>query len=104
MFCRSSIRMGAYTGKTAGGVVIDTTWQENDGLVNTVSAMAPEGAPWADYDKNNVKPGIWQVMPVYPGDHMSLQGGMAKFNNIKPFYTELLTMIDRLPDGKEKQG
>ena len=44
MFRRSSAQMGAYTGKTAGGFVIDKSWQENDGLVNTVSAMAPLGA------------------------------------------------------------
>ena len=41
MFRRSSARMGVYTGLTAGSFVIDESWQENDGLVNTVSAMAP---------------------------------------------------------------
>lgn len=97
MFRRSSAQMGAYTGTTIGGFVIDKSWQENDGLVNTVSAMAPIGAPSMDFDPEVIKPGIWQVMPVYLGDHMSLQGGIMKRNDIRPFYLDLLELIDTLP-------
>ncbi len=97
MFRRSSARMGAYTGVTGGGFVIGESWQENDGLVNTVSAMAPIGAPSAVFDPDTVKPGTWQIMPTYSGDHMSLQGGMMKRNDIRPFYRELLELIDQLP-------
>ena len=89
--------MGAYTGMTAGGFAIDESWQENDGLVNTVSAMAPLGAPSVSFDPDAVAPGIWQVMPTYHGDHMSLQGGIMKRNDIRPFYLELLELIDTLP-------
>ena len=98
MFRRSAAQMGAYTGVTAGGFVIDESWQENDGLVNTVSAMAPLGAPYTDFDPKEVETGVWQIMPSYHGDHMSLQGGMMKRNNIRPFYLELLETIDVLPD------
>ena len=97
MFRRTSARMGAYTGKTAGGVVLDESWQENDGLVNTVSAGAPLGAPRTAYDPAHIEAGVWQVLPVYDGDHMALQGGMTKRNNIRPFYLELLETIDALP-------
>ena len=97
MFRRSSAQMGAYTGATASGFVIDESWQENDGLVNTVSAMAPIGAPSAVFDPETLVPGIWQILPTYHGDHMSLQGGMMKRNNIRPFYLELLELIDQLP-------
>ena len=99
MFRRSSAQMGVYTGVTAGGFVLDESWRENDGLVNTVSAMAPMGAPSKAFDPKAVTPGIWQILPTYPGDHMSLQGGMMKRNNIRPFYLELLDMIDTLPEG-----
>ena len=98
MFRRNAAQMGAYTGVTAGGFVIDESWQENDGLVNTVSAMAPLGAPYTDFDPKEVEAGVWQIMPTYHGDHMSLQGGMMKRNNIRPFYLELLETIDALPD------
>lgn len=96
MFRRTALRMGHYTGKTAGGFTIDASWQANDGLVNTVSAMAPIGAPSESYDPDHTKPGIWYVMPAYIGDHMSLQGGMTKQNNIRPFYLDLLSIIDSL--------
>ena len=99
MFRRSSAQMGAYTGTTAGGFAIDESWQENDGLVNTVSAMAPFSAPCTVYDPDVIEPGIWQVMPTYKGDHMSLQGGIMKRNDIRPFYLELLELIDTLPKG-----
>ena len=89
--------MGFYTGLTPGGVTIDSSWRENDGLVNTASAMAPIGAPSVIYDPDRVIPGLWQVMPAYHGDHMSLQGGIMKYHNIRPFYLELLKMIDQLP-------
>ena len=98
MFRRSSAQMGAYTGTTAGGFAIDASWQENDGLVNTVSAMAPTGAPSAVFDPDRVEPGVWQIMPTYSGDHMSLQGGIMKRNDIRPFYLELLELIDTLPE------
>ena len=38
-------------------------------------------------------------MPTYRGDHMSLQGGMMKRSSIRPFYLDLLEMIDALPAG-----
>ena len=97
MFRKSSAQMGSYTGFTAGGLAVGEEWKENDGLVNTVSAMAPIGAPSAVYSEEELLPGIWYVMPTYRGDHMSLQGGMTKHNNIRPFYMELLELIDALP-------
>ena len=59
--------------------------------------MAPIGAPSAVFDPEAVAPGIWQILPTYHGDHMSLQGGMMKRNNIRPLYLELLELIDQLP-------
>ena len=97
MFRRSSAQMGAYTGVTEGGFVLDESWQENDGLVNTVSAMAPIGAPSTVFDPDAIAPGVWQIMPTYAGDHMSLQGGILKRNNIRPFYPELLELLETLP-------
>lgn len=97
MYRKSSAQIGQYSGTTQGGCVIDASWWENDGLVNTVSAQAPSGAPWVEYRPGQVEPGVWNVMPVYEGDHMSLQGGLTKINSIRPFYLELLEMIEALP-------
>ncbi|MBQ4604789.1 MAG: hypothetical protein IJB16_09320, partial [Clostridia bacterium] len=97
MFQSSADEMGRLTGTTVGGYVVDESWLENDGLVNTVSALAPSSAPTAQFDKNSIGKGVWNIMPVYQGDHMSLQGGMLKVNtNVVRLYTEHLDMINRL--------
>ncbi len=96
MFVISSREMGAFTGYTAGGFYVDESWQPNDGLVNTISARAPMGAPQKDYDADDVQPGVWNVMPTYRGDHMSLQGDLLKTNNVRQLYVDLISMINTL--------
>lgn len=96
LFVPCSKRMGKYTGVTEGGIKVDKSWQKNDGLVNTISAKYPSGAPHKTFDKNNVQKGIWNVMPVYHGDHMSLQGGMTVKNDVRLFYAEHIEMINSL--------
>jgi len=97
MFQSSANEMGKYTGVTAAGRVIDETWQENDGLVNTISAMAPSSAPSKVFDANNIESGVWNILPTYKGDHMSLQGGLLKTNtDVERLYTEHLNMINSL--------
>jgi triacylglycerol lipase len=96
IYASSSEAMGKYTGTTKGGFVIDESWQENDGLVNTVSALAPSGAPSTLFEEGNTVKGVWNIMPIYHGDHMSLQGGMTKINDVKAFYVEHLSMINSL--------
>ena len=65
IYAGTSEKMGAYTGVTKGGFVIDETWLENDGLVNTVSALAPSSAPSTQYNAESVSKGIWNIMPIY---------------------------------------
>ena len=111
MFMKGAIYMSNYTGTTKGGFVLDESWQSNDGLVNEVSAGAPIGAPARAYDpalasapvKSGdpsanliLTPGVWNVMPTYKGDHMSLQGGFTIRKNVKPFYLEMAKMISGL--------
>lgn len=97
LFMKSALIMSAYSGKTKEGMIIDSSWQENDGLVNVVSAMAPSHAPSRKYTKGDpIEPGIWHIMPVQTGDHMYFQGGMTKRVKIKPFYKELVEMISGL--------
>lgn len=97
MFRSSADEMGSYTGVTEGGYVFGEEWLENDGLVNTISAMAPTSAPSVQYEEGNVNPGVWNVMPTYRGDHMSLQGGMMKTNvQVYELYLNHLNMINML--------
>ena len=96
MFVRSGILMGKLTETTPKGFEVDESWFMNDGLVNVVSARAPFEAPQKEYDKNNVTRGIWNIMPIYDGDHLSLQGGFSIKNDVKEFYLEHLEMINSL--------
>lgn len=97
IFMKTSILMSKYIGTTTGGMTIDKSWQPNDGLVNVISAGAPFGAPSVDYSNDiNPIPGVYYVMPTIRGDHMSLQGGLTKKVNVKPFYLELVKMLSEL--------
>ena len=96
MFVRSSILMGKLTETTPKGFVVDESWFMNDGLVNTVSARAPFDAPQKEYEEGRVERGIWNIMPVYDGDHMSLQGGFTIKNDVKEFYLKHLEIINSL--------
>ena len=103
LFVMRSFQIGAYTGMTDGGCRIDDSWRENDGLVNTVSATAPSGAPAKPLDRAHIEPGIWNVFPTYEGDHMALQGGLMRRHEIRGFYEDLLTLIKSLPEGRREE-
>ena len=90
---RRSIQIGCYSGTTKGGT---DSWHENDGLVNTISARAPFGQPQQELNRNSIRTGIWNICPVFRGDHMSINGGLTKKTDMKEFYLDLLTMIDAL--------
>ncbi|MBQ1481975.1 MAG: hypothetical protein IIZ28_00235 [Erysipelotrichaceae bacterium] len=96
LYSRSSKRMGAYSGKTRGGLSIDERWRANDGLVNTLSSMYPSGDPHCDLDEKDIRKGIWNVLKTYDGDHMSLQGGLLIRNEVFTYYKDLLSLIGSL--------
>lgn len=96
LFHAASERIGSFTGVTPGGFVIDESWQQNDGLVNTISARAPLNAPQRDFDADDIQPGIWNVFPVYDGDHMALQGGLLHTNQVRELYMDLINMINSI--------
>ena len=93
IFEMRSAQIGAYAGKTSGGIVIDDGWRDNDGLVNTVSASVPSGADGKPLDRDNILPGIWNVFPVLKEDHMWLQGGLMRKHEIRDFYLDLMKVI-----------
>ncbi len=94
VFMLRSAQMGQYCGKTKGGYVIDRKWWMNDGRVNTISEIAPFGSKKKDLEQgSSPEPGIWNVYPVYHGDHMSLQGGYRQKHDIYAFYRDMLGVI-----------
>ena len=97
-FIKSAIKMGKCIATTENGFEIDEQWLDNDGLVNTISAKAPFNAPSREYDESNVSKGEWNIMPTYKGDHMSLQGGLFKTNDVNEYYADMLNRINSLPE------
>jgi len=79
-------QIGAYSGTSRGGLVLNEVWRETDGLVNTYSARAPLDAPSVPLDCTHMKPEVWNVFPDYDGDHMALQGGLMHRHDIRAFY------------------
>ena len=96
LFLKSAILMGRVTGETAGGIVFDESWLDNDGLVNVISAKAPFNAPSQEFDAASIQKGTWNVMPVYQGDHLSMQGGLTIKNDARGFYFDLLNTINSI--------
>lgn len=90
--------MDGMTGTTDAGRVIDNTWFKNDGVVNTYSAIAPEDEPQQRFDPQDIKPGVWNIMDTYIGDHASIVGAVALKNTVYSIYTEQMALVSSLPD------
>lgn len=94
-----ALAMGSYTGTTDGGIVIDEAWQENDGLVNVISAKYPFGEEFIelpDADLEEFERGIWYVYPVYKGHHGTVIGLGADTESTQRFFTTHFEFIDLL--------
>ena len=93
-----SYNMGKYYDKyTAGGIYIDRSWLPNDGLVNTVSARCPGGAPHTDFAPGQTpQRGVWQVLPVENLDHLAAIGGVMNTGVVRTrmFYRRVMALLD----------
>lgn len=90
---------------TEGGIVLDEKWQKNDGLVNTISAYAPEKesyneigrAPSVELAESGFEKGVYNVFETYSGSHMALMGNIMRPNKeALPYIAELMQMINAL--------
>ncbi len=93
----TALLMGRYTRDASqGGVVIDSTWLPNDGLVNVVSAQHPSDEEWLDYTgtEEKLERGVWYVMPIRQGDHGTVIGLNGNTEKTRTFYKDLITMIN----------
>lgn len=93
LFVKTGTLMGSYSGTTKKGFVVDDAWHANDGLVNTISARAPFGAPQKPLDRASIERGVWNVMPDLHKDHGYFQGGFIRKQDPHPFFDELLDLL-----------
>ena len=68
----------------------------NDGLVNTVSARAPLGAPQQTVGSDGLAKGVWNVLPDLHADHGFFQGGFMNRQDPGPFFDSLLELLSAL--------
>ncbi len=86
--------------RMAGNINIDQIgkeWAPNDGLVNVPSAHHPFNDPWQDFDPDNIKPGIWNVMPQEYKDHTSFMGVLETKEDYANFFLEIAGRVTDLP-------
>ena len=72
-------------------------WLPNDGLVNTISARYPEGAPHTDFVPcQTPERGVWQVLPVENLDHLAAIGGVMNNGVVRTrlFYRRVMALLD----------
>jgi len=65
----------------------------NDGLVDVESARHPSTEPFKEFDRNDIRPGIWNVMPVSSGDHGTPIGLFAEKDKIRLFYNNHILLL-----------
>lgn len=65
----------------------------NDGLVDVESAKHPSTEPFKDFDRNDIRAGIWNVMPVSIGDHGTPIGLFASKEETRIFYNNHILLL-----------
>ena len=101
-----ALAMGSYKGTTDGGIAIDESWQENDGLVSVVSARYPfgeeyvdlsvEGIEFVEGNEKEIQKGIWNVAETKDGDHGKVIGLGSEADETQKFFTDLFELLDML--------
>ena len=72
-------------------------WLPNDGLVNTISARYPGGAPHTDFAPGQTPVrGVWQVLPVEHLDHLAAIGGVMNNGVVRTrlFFRRVMALLD----------
>lgn len=96
--------MGKYDHNDVNDIPVDKRWCENDGCLPTISGLHPFDEPFTDYEeakaKDDIKKGIWHVMPVQHADHGKIIGGsfdfVGKSHEFTDFYEKLVDMLNNL--------
>lgn len=65
----------------------------NDGLVDVESAKHPSTEPFKEFDKTDIRSGMWNVMPVSIGDHGTPIGLFADKNQTHLFYNNHILLL-----------
>jgi len=83
---------------TKGGYVIkNKDWLPNDGMVSVLSSRHPFGEPFRKHNPKDIRPGVWNEMPIIHGwDHMDIGGGFKEIGGkpgLREFYLGILEIL-----------
>ena len=89
---------------TDGGLVLDESWQENDGCVNVISQRAPFGAPTNELSGSaspkvaaEAKRGVYNILPTIRGSHTWIIGDFSRPQLDGPTYLlHVMEMVNAL--------
>ena len=91
--------IGCYDIDLNRGIKLDSKWFENDGMVNTYSAVAPFNEPATDFNMvTSVRPGIWNKMGIMDMIHSDFCGHHIKLEKIGDFYLKNAEGINNIED------
>ena len=93
--------MGTHTEVTPDGIVVDESWQANDGVVNTRSSRAPAEEPSVEFDPSHIEKGVWNVMPLIEGSHSSVIGWFHDQKSTMPLFCRHVRRIEALTREEE---
>ena len=106
-FARRKIRAADRpANRIKASVEYDPLWLESDVVVPVASALYPMGQPWKEFEAGEeIKPGVWHVMPVkYGVDHGYYCGWDPNNQNLEElveFYVEHMRRLERICGAKE---
>jgi triacylglycerol lipase len=106
-FARRLVRAEERTAdRIRAAVEYDPLWLENDVVVPLASALYPIGQPWKEYEPGEeIKPGVWHVMPVkYGVDHGYYCGwdpNNRDFGELVGFYVKHIRLLEETCGAKE---
>lgn len=96
----TALLIGSYTRDQPGQVVIDASWWENDGVVNTRSMAGPtlDSPDRIISSAGQPQPGVWNAHGVLAGwDHLDLVG-IGALRDTNGWYLRLAKSLAALPD------
>jgi len=100
IFFASGLATGLYRSKRSdnGRIPIDKSWGASDGVCNVKSSQYPMSDPYRFTTLNDeIKPGIWNVMPVeYTKTHMSYTGMGENNLNYMNFFIDIYNRVSSL--------
>lgn len=97
LFTASTLAMGSYTRNEAGRVIIDSSWWQNDGIVNTISENGPKYGTTDVIVNYTGTPqiGKWNFMCTKANvDHEDIIG---RFGDVTNFFIEMAQRVGSLP-------